>query len=282
MSVHLGKISFLDIPDVNGVNLLPATGISTITADAFSARPAAAVSGRLFLDTTNNVIYRDNGSGWDLLSPAVGTDNQIITDGSKIGLANNPVIPGSEGITIPNGTTAQRVSNNVGQIRYNTSNTEAEVFSGGNWLPLGKLIQSQAGNIAPVSGASQKANTTVPTTSEGISVFSTTFTPKVIGSSIVVQYTYSAYHGTAGRTVFTSLFANTTCIGLTTDAVAVASGAATLTMQAVVNTTSLNTLTISCRAGTLNGTGTLYVNQTPLGVTYGNSLTTEYRILELI
>lgn len=65
MSEVLGKISFSDVPDVNGVNvLLNAGNTPSILADILANRPAAGTVGRLFIDTTNNTMSRDTGSSW--------------------------------------------------------------------------------------------------------------------------------------------------------------------------------------------------------------------------
>lgn len=56
----------------------------------------------------------------------LGTTNQInvsvVSGVATISLANNPIIPGVESVTIPTGTTAQRPSSPaVGMLRFNTS-----------------------------------------------------------------------------------------------------------------------------------------------------------------
>lgn len=43
-----------------------------ILRDALASRPAAGTEGRLFYDTTNAVLYRDNGSSWDSVEGAGG------------------------------------------------------------------------------------------------------------------------------------------------------------------------------------------------------------------
>jgi hypothetical protein len=75
MSDHLGKISFLDLPDVNGTNvLLDAGGTPSIQTGTLAARPAFGAAGRLYIDTTNNAVFRDTGTSWVLIaSSSAGT-----------------------------------------------------------------------------------------------------------------------------------------------------------------------------------------------------------------
>lgn len=83
-----------------------------------------------------------------------GTADQIVVaDGDglygipTIGLANNPVIPGTAAMKVPVGTTAQRPAGQNGQIRYNTDISSFEVFEGGSWsnLPAGAITLLNTG-----------------------------------------------------------------------------------------------------------------------------------------
>lgn len=65
MSTTVGTNTFSDIPDVNGVSfLLNDGGTPSILSDIISNRPSFGKVGRLFVDTTNNIIYRDTGTSW--------------------------------------------------------------------------------------------------------------------------------------------------------------------------------------------------------------------------
>lgn len=73
MSEVLGKIQFLDTPEVNNVPvLLNAGNTPSVSADILANRPAPGVPGRLFVDTTNNVLQRDTGSAWVNIGPQQG------------------------------------------------------------------------------------------------------------------------------------------------------------------------------------------------------------------
>lgn len=66
-----------------------------------------------------------------------GTSNQISVSGSVISLANNPVIPGTSGITVPSGTTAERSGSPAnGLTRYNSTTSKIEAYENGVWKDL--------------------------------------------------------------------------------------------------------------------------------------------------
>jgi len=240
MSDHLGKISFLDTPDVNGADVLTSTTLST----------------------------------------------QL----------TNLVVPGTEGLTLPNGTTAQRaVTPQTGEERYNTTLGAPEVYYNGTWLPYGKVIQSVAGNIAASTGSVTAKSSTVglPTTTDrGLLAFTTTFTPLVAGSNLVIQYIVTASHSsTTARALYTSVWVNTTCQGVALGGGVVAQGttvgvgAVNMSMQVVYQTPSTAALTIAGYVGHILGTTTaqtVNINQVGASGTFGGALANEFRILEII
>jgi hypothetical protein len=77
-----------------------------------------------------------------------------------IGLAANPVIPGSSSMTIPVGSTAQRGLGANGEFRFNSDTSVYEGFSGGVWREFalsGGVVTFSAGTTgftpsSPTSG----------------------------------------------------------------------------------------------------------------------------------
>lgn len=66
-----------------------------------------------------------------------GTQNQIDVANGVISIASNPIIPGTAGISIPQGTTAQRVVPSFGVgLRYNTTTGQFEFWNGAAWAAL--------------------------------------------------------------------------------------------------------------------------------------------------
>lgn len=64
------------------------SGTPSIYTDTFANRPAAGTSGRLFVDTTNFLVYRDNGATWDqLYAFGASASTQAIGDSAAGGSA---------------------------------------------------------------------------------------------------------------------------------------------------------------------------------------------------
>lgn len=103
MSEVLGKIQFLDTPEVNNVPvLLNAGNTPSVSADILANRPAPGVAGRLFVDTTNNLLQRDTGSAWVNIGPPQGVyvlDKSVVT-ATYTTTAGGPLMS----VTIPGGT----------------------------------------------------------------------------------------------------------------------------------------------------------------------------------
>ena len=123
------------------------TGLSIANGDGISGNPTFSLTG--------NVLSLANAAGTGMLvltGPSAitfrsitGTASEIdVTDGDgvfgnpTIGLADNPIVPGSEGMTLPAGNTAARPgSPSNGQVRYNTQTSRFEGYQGGSWADLG-------------------------------------------------------------------------------------------------------------------------------------------------
>lgn len=97
-------------------------------------------------------VAGDSGSdtvtvGTDTLTIA-GTSNEITTsvasDTATLGIADNPVLPGTEGAVLPSGTTAQRPgSPTAGEIRYNTTDGKFEGYTD-SWGELGGGVAGES------------------------------------------------------------------------------------------------------------------------------------------
>lgn len=81
------------------------------------------------------------GSNTFSLRELTGETNEInvadadgVSANPTIGLADNPILPGSGSVGIPTGTTAERPgSPTAGFLRWNTDNSEYEFYDGANW-----------------------------------------------------------------------------------------------------------------------------------------------------
>lgn len=138
-----------------GVAIADGTGIAGNPTISLSGLPLALANasgtGLLALGSSTN------------LSPVTitGTSNEIgVTggDGSStptISLAANFIAPGTAGITLPNGTTAQRAPV-TGQIRYNTTLARFEGYYAGTWQTFG----IGDGSVTSVSGTTNQIDVT--------------------------------------------------------------------------------------------------------------------------
>lgn len=67
-TIVTGKFTFLDTPSVNSsLVLLNEGNTPSILSDITANKPAAGSNGRLFIDTTNNNIQRDDGILWNTI-----------------------------------------------------------------------------------------------------------------------------------------------------------------------------------------------------------------------
>lgn len=99
--------------------------------------------------TGTGLVTRTGTSTYTERSITATADETDVTNGSGVagdiivGLADNPVIPGSEGVTLPSGSELERpVSPNVGELRWSTTEEAAEIFDGTGWTSVGSGLGS--------------------------------------------------------------------------------------------------------------------------------------------
>ncbi len=131
--------------------------------------------------------------------------NQTTVSGTAVnpivGLANNPVLPGTAQVTLPTGTTAQRGST-LGSIRFNSQLTQFEsTTDGSTWLPFA----SGSGSVLSVSGTSNRI-TASPTTGNVIVDISASYVGQ---SSITTVGALSSGSLASGFTVVTGALGGT-------------------------------------------------------------------------
>jgi len=183
-----------------GTGVIVKSAANTITArslatsgNGISVTNGSGVSGNPTFQLTGLALALANATGTGLLalgssstiSPVIitGTSNQIgVTggDGSStptISLASNPVIPGTAGVTLPVGTTAQRGST-TGEIRYNSDLGRFEGYYAGSWQTFG----IGDGTLTSVSGTTSQINVS---TVGGISTVSLASNPIIPGAGAI-------------------------------------------------------------------------------------------------
>jgi hypothetical protein len=144
-------------------------GISVTDGDGSAGNPTFALTGISSaianIGVATGLLSIQNGATATAVN-IVGTANQISvangngTGNPTIAIANNPVLSGTEGFTVPAGTSAERpASPNNGEIRYNTSLNRLEAYVNGAWATMGSgdgsvtSVSGTAGQIAVANGS---------------------------------------------------------------------------------------------------------------------------------
>ena len=168
------------------------------SSNGLSVSNGSGVSGDPTLSLTDLPLALANTVGTGLLAVSnsttltpvaiTGTSNQItVTNGNAvggsnplIGIADNPILPGTGATTLPKGTTGQRPINAAGQLRFNITNN---VFEGqdnsGTWQVL-----ALGGGVTSITLGTGLTGTPNPITSTGtIDLANTAVTPGAYGSA---------------------------------------------------------------------------------------------------
>jgi len=174
-----------------GTGIIAKTGGSTVTprtlstsGNGITVADGSGVSGDPTFSLTGLAAALANASGTGMLAVVggstiagrqiTGTAAQIdVASGNGSGnptlsISDNAQFPGTEGVTIPAGTTAQRpASPNNGELRYNTSLQRFEAYVNGGWQTVG----SGDGNITSVAGTIGQISVANPTTMPTVSIY---------------------------------------------------------------------------------------------------------------
>lgn len=154
-------------------NTIAARTLST-SGNGISVTNGDGVSGNPTFQLTGVAQSLANAAGTGLLalgagstiSPVTitGTADQIAViggDGSvtpTIGIANDPVLPGSASVKIPIGTTAQRSVGSDGEMRYNSQSGTYEAYASGTWRDF-----ALSGGVLTFSAGTTGFSPSVPT-----------------------------------------------------------------------------------------------------------------------
>jgi len=223
-------------------------GLSITNGDGIAGNPTIALAGQVLAlsNLSANGLMTITTAGTLSATQINNVANQTAVfnaDGTAgyptIGLASDPIVPGTGAIQIPVGTTGQRPSGVAGKIRYNSSDGAYEGYSAGSWRQFSlsggvTLVDTGTGltggpitgtgtisiaNTAVTAGsygsATQVGSFTVNAQGQLTAASNVTITPAGIGAVSSVSGTANEITATGTTTVVISLPAALTFTGKT-------------------------------------------------------------------
>jgi len=254
------------------------SGLNITNGDGISGNPVISVTGLLsaLVATTGTGLMATAGGTTITPVTIAGTLNQIdVSNGNTspvIGLASNPIIPGTDSVIVPSGTTAQRTGSN-GALRYNTTSAVFEGYANGAWgsITTGTGVTSVATGTG-LTGGPITSTGTISIDVTGVTAGS--YTTANITVNAQGQIT-SASNGTGGVTSFSAGSTGFTPSTATTGVITLAgtlnvanggTGANTLTGYVYGNGTSAMTASATIpNAGLTNSSVTVGTTAIALG-----------------
>jgi hypothetical protein len=121
---------------------IAGVGLSITNDDGIAGNPTITLAGQVLnlANLSANGLMTITSAGALSATAIINVANQTsVTNGDgvsgapAIGLADNPILPGTGGTILPVGTTGQRGSSIDGNLRYNTTTASFEGYANGAW-----------------------------------------------------------------------------------------------------------------------------------------------------
>lgn len=276
-----GSLNQLDDVDTTGLVNGQALQYNSISGNFEVATPAGAQN--IFETITGDAGSITAASPTDTIT-INGTTDQIDTTivGSVLTakIATNPIIPGTEGVSIPSGTTAQRpLTPTLGETRLNTTTGLMETWDGTAWLSFGAqpgngVTELISGQLAHLSGTTTiPYDDTPPLITEGTQFFTQSVTTQTDSGRIVIWFSTITTVSNANRTITISLFRDNTLIGVTAVTAPSTNGPVTTTFIVVDTPGVAGTYTYTGRIGA-SAAATWYIGGFTSNANYGGAANT--------
>jgi hypothetical protein len=137
----------------------------TVALDSIIDDDTMATATATNIPTAESIKAYVDSFGPGTVTSVVGTTNEIVIDNTTpsdpiVGIADNAVLPGTGGVTVPKGTVAQR-SGAAGTMRFNTDASVFEVtLDGAAWQ---QLDTHTAGDVDSIIGTANQISASSPT-----------------------------------------------------------------------------------------------------------------------
>jgi trimeric autotransporter adhesin len=151
------------------------SGLSITNGDGIAGNPTVALAGQVLslANLSANGLMTITTGGVLNATSLVGTANQIgvanptgIGGSPTISIVDNATLPGTGGVVVPKGTTAQQPVGVSGQFRFNTTTNRFEGYISGSWVNIG----SGDGTVTNVNGTTNQIAVLNGTTTPIISI----------------------------------------------------------------------------------------------------------------
>jgi len=182
-------------------------GLGITNGDGVAGDPTLALTGQAaaFASVYGNGLVTVKTDGTVSSTTINGTTSQVsVTNGNAvsgaptIGLADDPILPGTGGVVIPTGTTAQQPSGTPGLFRFNSTTQTFDGYASGSWRQF-----SLTGGVISFSGGATGLLPNTPTS--GAVTLDGVLNPANGGTGAATLSGYVYGNGTSAMTASTTI-----------------------------------------------------------------------------
>jgi hypothetical protein len=258
---------------LTGRSMAVGAGLGIANSDGVSGNPTISLGAFLsnFVSLTGTGILAIQSGNVGKINILGTTSQTSIANGDGSGdvtvsLASNPVLPGTGGMVIPLGTTAQQPSGTPGQFRFNTDTQTFDGYASGLWRSF-----SLAGGVNTFSAGS--TGLTPASATSGAVTLGGTLNVSSGGTGANTLTGYLVGNGTSAVTAVATI----PNAGLTNSAITINGSSVSLGGSITVTATASNALTIGTglSGGSYNGSTpvTIAIDSTVATLTGTQTLT---------